>query len=65
MSTLHEDDEIPPVPKLTPSEAGNMARRAYIARCEQLGRQVDPVLEDEEYWRAYRAAQGRQHYAGD
>lgn len=62
---MHEDTELPPVPKLTPSEAGTMARRAYVARCEQLGRQVDPVLEDEEYWRAYRAVQGRQHFAGD
>ena len=56
------DDE---PPRLTPEQAGKLARVAYRARCEKFDREIDPVAEDNEYWRAYRAAEGRQHYAGD
>lgn len=51
--------------KPTPEQAGQLARFAYRASCEKFGREVDPISADNEYWRAYRAAEGRTFYAGD
>lgn len=52
-------------PKPTPQQAGQLARIDYEARCKKFGREIDPITADEEFWRAYRRAEGQTYFAGD
>lgn len=52
-------------PAASPRVAGQLARIDYEARCRKFGREIDPITADEEFWRAYRRAEGQTYYAGD
>ena len=49
----------------TPERMAEEQRQAYIGKCAQTGREIDPVMADETYWRALRRAQGLSYYSGD
>ena len=48
-----------------PEQIAEEQRQAYIGKCAQTGREIDPVMADETYWRALRRAQGLSYYSGD
>lgn len=52
-------------PPEKPRDIANRERDAYIQRCKDAGREHDPILADETYWRALCHAEGRQYYPGD
>ena len=58
-------NETTQLPKPTPQQAGQLARIDYEARCKKHGREPDPITADDEFWRAYRRAEGQTFYAGD
>jgi hypothetical protein len=49
----------------TPEQIARAASDDYRALCWQQGREPDPVMADETYWRELRRAQGLPHFAGD
>lgn len=50
---------------LTPQQAAAKAKRDYLDDCAAKGREPDPVMADETYYRALSRAGGRAYYSGD